>query len=58
MKSKSIEMLDYWYSMGLEKLRCDKILSVYRTTGSWLACVRRVMDALGKLLSTPEARVA
>ena len=49
--------------MGLEKLEFDQIMSVSENNniiiiGSWLTRVHQIMDALGKLLSTQEARVA
>ena len=44
---ESIEMLDRELSISQR----------YKVIDSWLALLRRVMDALGKLLSTREARI-
>ena len=46
-------------NMGLEKLKFDKIVPLYKTMtiGSRLDCVCQVMDTLGKLKSTQKPRV-
>ena len=45
-------------SMGLEKLKFDKVMSVLKNNRLMLSVHPLSYDALGKLLGTREARVA
>ena len=55
-RSEAVEM--HVCKLSIRKWNLLKYCLCYKTIGSRLACVRRVMDALGKLLGTGKARVA
>ena len=58
MTQWTIEMHVYKCLLYLEKLEFDKIMSMLQKKWFIVSAIRRLMDALGKLLSTREAWVA
>ena len=53
----TIEMHVCKFSMGSEKLKFDKIMSTLFNNWFKVSVLRKVVDALGKLLDTREASI-